>query len=141
MSAMYVSAFDVVCSKRSSNATIWSAVKSSFSCRRAVASILRSAEDLLWWRGCPNVPLRIYELIPAIISLIPCNADAPLETELHVRLLLNEQTETEASSSSAEHLRFGMAEKIMEGRTGVDGGIESSSLDSGLSFTSALFTD
>src|SRR5277367_4475834 len=141
MSAMYVSAFDVVCSKRSANAMIWSAVKSSFSCRRAVASILRSAEDLLWWRGCPNAPLRIDELIPAIISLIPCNADAPLETELRVRLLLNEETETKASSSSAERLHFGMAEKIMEGQTGVDGGIESSSLDSGLSFTSALFTE
>jgi hypothetical protein len=118
---------------------IWSAVKSSFSCRRAVASILRSAEDLLRWRGCPNEPLRIDELIPAIISLIPCNADAPLEADPRVRLLLYE--ETEVSSSSAEHLRFGMAEKIMEeGRTGVDGGIESSSLDSGLSFTSASFT-
>src|SRR6266576_3587859 len=132
---MYVSAFAVVCSKRSANATIWSTVKSSFCCRRAVASILCSAEDLQWWRCCPNEPSRIDELIPAIISLIPCNADAPLEADLRVRLLLYE--ETEASSSSAERLRFEVAGKIMEGgRTGVDGG-KSSSLDSGLLFTDA----
>jgi len=124
---MYVSAFDV----RSANATIWSAVKSSFSCRRAVASILHSAEDLLWWRGCPNKPLCIDELISTIISFIPCNADALLEAELHNRLLLIE--ETEMSSSSAECLHFETAEKIMEeGWTGVDGGIELSLLDSGL---------
>lgn len=71
------------------------------------------------------------------MSLIPCNADAPLEADLRVRLLLYE--ETEASSSSAERLRFGMAEKRMEeGRIGVGGG-KSSSLDSGLSFTGVLF--
>jgi len=83
--------------------------------------------------------LHIDELIPAIISLIPCNADAPLEADLCVRLLLYEETET--SSSSAECLRFGMAEKITEeGRTGANGGKESSSLDSSLSFTSISFT-
>src|ERR1700678_2044786 len=107
MSAMYVSAFDMFCSKRSANAMIWSTVKSSFCCRRVVASIRRSAEDLLWWRGCPspNEPLRIDELIPAIMSLIPCKADAPLEAELRDRLLAYEETEA-TSSPSAECLRF-----------------------------------
>ena len=46
-SAMYVLVFAVFCSKRSANAIIWSAIKSSFCCKRAVASILCSAEDLL----------------------------------------------------------------------------------------------
>ena len=60
---------------------------------------------------------------------MPCNANAPLEEDLRVRLLLNE--EMEVSSSSAERLRFEMAEIMEEGRTGVDGGIESSSLETG----------
>ena len=59
---------------------------------------------------------------------------------MRVRLLLNE--ETEVLSSSAERLRFEMAEMIAEleeGRSGVDGR-ESSSLDTGLSLcTGALF--
>src|SRR5271155_522321 len=102
-----------------------------------VASIRRSAEDFLRWRGClsPNEPLHIDELIPAIISLIPCNADAPLEAELRDRLLAYDETEA-ASSLSAECLHFEMAGKIMEeGRTVVDGGIESLSLESGWSYT------
>ena len=82
------------------------------------------------------------ELISAIISLIPCNADAPLEVDLRIRLLLYKETETEVSSSSAEHLRFEMAEKVVEeGQTGIDGGIESSSLDPDLLITGALFMD
>ena len=103
---MSISAFAVVCLKRSANATIWSTVKSSFYCKKAVASILHSAKDLQWWQGYPNEPLHIDELIPAIISLMLCNADAPLEADLCVCLLLCEE-----SSSSAECLHFEMAEK------------------------------
>jgi hypothetical protein len=98
-----------------------------------VASILHSVEDLQWWQG-----LHIDELIPAIKSLIPCNADAPLEADLRVCLLLYEETKV-VLSSSAKCLHFGVAEKIMEeGRTGVDGG-KSLLLDSGLLFTGASF--
>jgi hypothetical protein len=76
--------------------------------------------------------LHIDELIVAMTSLIPCNAAAPLEADLRVRLLLND--DDEASSSSAELLRFRMVEEeiVEEGRTGVDGGITSSSLELGL---------
>jgi hypothetical protein len=66
------------------------------------------------------------------MSLIPCNADAPLEADLRVLLLLNEDTEA-VSSSSAERLRFEMDEKTEGGRTGVDGGGDSSSLGSSVS--------
>jgi hypothetical protein len=81
-------------------------------------------------------------LIPIIRSLISFNADAPLE---RVRLLPYEEIEVEVPlSSSAEYLRFngldGMDGKIMEGgRTGVDGGVESLSLESCLSFSCASF--
>ena len=69
--------------------------------------------------------------------MIPCNANAPLEADTHVRLLLNE--ETVALSSSAECLRFETAETIAEeGRSGVDGGKESSSLESGLSLRTGM---
>ena len=71
-------------------------------------------------------------LIPAIISLIPCNAGALLEADLCVRLLLYEVSEP--LSSRAESLRLEMAE-----RTGVDGG-KLLSLDSSLSLTGASFT-
>jgi hypothetical protein len=133
---MYVSAFEVFCSKRSANATIWSNVKSSFPCRKVVASIQRSTEDLLWWRGgpSPNEPLCIDELMPSIISLIPCSADAPLDAELPDRLLAYDETEA-VSLSSADCLRFKMAGKSMEeSRTGAGGGIPLLSLKSGQSF-------
>jgi hypothetical protein len=133
MSAMYVSAFEVFCSKRSANATIWSTVKSSFPCRKVIASIQCSAEDLLWWRGgpSPNEPLRINELMPSIIFLIPCSADAPLDAELQDRLLAYDETEA-ASLSSADCLRFETAGKSMEeSRTGAGSGIPSSLLESG----------
>jgi hypothetical protein len=49
---------------------------------------------------------------------------------MRVRLLPNEETDA-SSPLSAECLRFETVGKIMEeGRTGVDGGIDSSSLDS-----------
>lgn len=69
------------------------------------------------------------------MSLIPCNAAAPLLAELRDRLLLYEDVDA-SSSSRAERLRFEMDEKTEEGgRTGVEGGMASLSLESGSLFT------